>query len=66
MTSEPENHTIKLLQEMRAENAARFDTIDVHLTELRAQIGVLAQGLTGVRGDIGRIEPKYSGNCYRG
>jgi hypothetical protein len=45
MTEETENIVLKLLREMRAEHTAQFE-------ELRAQVGVVAQGLNSVRSEL--------------
>ena len=45
MTTEPENLILRMLQEMRGENAARDE-------KTQAQIGVLAQGLNSVRTEL--------------
>jgi len=52
MTEQPENHTIRLLQEMRTENAAHFAEIAARDEKAQAQIGVLAQGLNSVRTEL--------------
>jgi len=43
-----ENHTIRLLQEMRAEAATRDE-------KTQAQIGILAQALNGVKAELIRM-----------
>jgi acyl-CoA reductase-like NAD-dependent aldehyde dehydrogenase len=55
MTTEPENVILRKLQEMRAEMAAQFAEIAARDEKAQAQIGVLAQGQTGMRGDIKRM-----------
>ncbi|MGO9172208.1 MAG: hypothetical protein ACLP7P_09615 [Rhodomicrobium sp.] len=52
MNEQPDNHTIRLLQEMRAEIAAQFAQIAARDEKTQAQIGVLAQGLNSVRTEL--------------
>jgi hypothetical protein len=48
MTENFDNHTIRLLQEMRVEAAARDE-------KTQAQIGILAQALNGVKAELIRM-----------
>jgi hypothetical protein len=48
MTETSGNHTIRLLQEMRVEAAARDG-------KTQAQIGILAQALNGVKAELTRM-----------
>ena len=54
-----ENHTIRLLREMRSEMTGRFDRIDARLEKIEGDIADLAQALAGLsyiaadtRGDL--------------
>ncbi len=48
MGNEPENLILKMLRDMRVHSDEQFD-------ELRGAIGVLAQGLNGVRTELGSV-----------
>lgn len=49
MSDEPENLVLKLLREIRAENASQFE-------ELRGGQGVIAQGLNSLRNEVRGIK----------
>jgi hypothetical protein len=52
MTDDIANLTLRLLQEMRGDIAAFRKDTEAQFVELRAQTGILAQGLTGVRNEL--------------
>jgi hypothetical protein len=48
MSSDLESHTIRLLQEMRAENAVQY-------AEIRSRIGVIAKGQIDIRSELREV-----------
>ena len=55
MSDTAENMILRLLQDMRAENAAHFAEIAARDEKAQAQIGVLAEGLNGVKAELKAI-----------
>jgi hypothetical protein len=49
MADDPENATLRLLEEMRAEMRDRFDRIDERLDGIAADIGVIRAGVAEIR-----------------
>jgi chromosome segregation ATPase len=56
MTDEPENLTLRLLQEMRAEMREGFEKAFGDLAELRGSVSELQIALAATRTDIGVIK----------
>ena len=53
MADDPENHTIKLLQEMRRELNARFDKVDTRFDDVDLRIDGLTYIVTMLAGNMG-------------
>ena len=56
MADEPENHTIRLLQEMRAEMKERFDKSDAAIAELQGAVTELQVAVAATRADLGIVK----------
>lgn len=56
MADEPENHTIRLLQEMRAEMRVRFDKSDTAIAELQGTVTELQVAVAATRADLGIVK----------
>ncbi len=56
MAEEPENHTIRLLQEMRAEMKERFDKSDAAIAELQGAVTELQVAVAATRADLSIVK----------
>jgi hypothetical protein len=63
MADDPENHTLRLLQQMREENAEfrkevreRFNAMDARLEAVETKLDKLSVDVLGVRGRIRKVE----------
>ena len=56
MAGEPENHTIRLLQEMRAEVKERFDRSDPAIAELQVAVTELQVAVAATLADLGIVK----------
>ena len=61
MADEPENHTIRLLQEMRAEIKAGFAAVDERFNKTDAAVAELQIALAATRADLGIVKEDVAG-----